>query len=1145
MNRAKTKKWVEAKKNAYDGDDWGDYDEYDEYGADQPAAPAMPPPPAPKGYGQRFDQPMRSFTDPRQPAAPLHPARRNSFEAGEEQRAFSASLATSPVDDYARTPFGNPPHAPAPTQPPYRQPSGAESDISDTPQHRRDFNPAALPPPLTTRVSTGPPTAPTSSPFPPRKSSIGQVESPIATSPRARAPSNPNKPLPFVRPSDIYKRHEEDKQRTSMDSARPAIDSLDTTSPPTSNEGAGFEAGRSLQPLETVSERKNQHFPSHDATQHNQEGTANQSSSQQWLPPVESLASFDNDFWPGGQQSQSLNPANNAPHTSPPGDQGFRSVVDQAFVRNDEQRSVPPTPISKSDSGVSRSNTDSTAGISPIMSRVPSGATAALKSRNQNGEGSTPVIVEEIGETGTPTSPPPNTNIRGGMSSPMHSRNISNSSIPLATPASIESPARSPVIAPQRNVPEPESAQISTLASPVSQASTREADIASAVLKNPDMPAPELGALEKESQKVYLASHDAQSPVSDVLPQSRSESPSKGRVQALAGKFGDVSPSRRGSTQSMESWENSRDNSRPSSPLKANAPNVQDPTSRPIAEREASFRPKLPGQWESYATSAATPYESDKELSKPKGAGVDNGASMPLQDVDFTPTTAKHSVSSTEPSDPLMALKVAGAAAAEALQASFGGQSSENPTRDIPHGDVLPRPLLVERTPSAMSSIPPTPPAKDTPGSEEPPPLPPLKEKALLPESRRTSGAHSSLERPAMLPQLSMDPSEEDRESDRLRKEIVASLTPQRSAEPMLQPTPPLGREHDGYFAGGSPQTPTNQDAARVSSTEGAPGTSKADPDSSIEAPSLLTRFSWENKAANMPKLQGQTHLNTDHQASRDIDHQGNISPPSVEPVAESQSQKAATADNEVGINAPSTPPVSPPTGLHVVNSANDPEAVDLPPRLNPDAAPATPASPPKEETPEQKTPEKPTTALRTSQLASSTANSQSPSAKSPTDKPLGFRDIVNMKSSSDRITTYNQTRDYWAHADHGLSAWVSSAIDANPDLASQPFTPSQPIKMSSASIRHRPTGSISLFGKHHSSQQTESGSPSTSHTPSASASNSFYGGSGGRNASIQMQTKGKDFLHTAGVLGGKGMTGAKGLFAKGKSRFKSDKVDK
>jgi hypothetical protein len=41
------------------------------------------------------------------------------------------------------------------------------------------------------------------------------------------------------------------------------------------------------------------------------------------------------------------------------------------------------------------------------------------------------------------------------------------------------------------------------------------------------------------------------------------------------------------------------------------------------------------------------------------------------------------------------------------------------------------------------------------------------------------------------------------------------------------------------------------------------------------------------------------------------------------------------------------------------------------------------------------------------------------------------------------------------------------------------------------------------------------------------------------------MQLKGKDLLHTANVLGGKGMTSAKGLFAKGKSRFGREKVDK
>lgn len=65
VNRSKTKKWVEAKKNAYDGDDWGDYDEYDEYGASEPDPYASAAPQA-HGYGQ----PGRSFTDPQRQAQP-------------------------------------------------------------------------------------------------------------------------------------------------------------------------------------------------------------------------------------------------------------------------------------------------------------------------------------------------------------------------------------------------------------------------------------------------------------------------------------------------------------------------------------------------------------------------------------------------------------------------------------------------------------------------------------------------------------------------------------------------------------------------------------------------------------------------------------------------------------------------------------------------------------------------------------------------------------------------------------------------------------------------------------------------------------------------------------------------------------------
>jgi hypothetical protein len=122
------------------------------------------------------------------------------------------------------------------------------------------------------------------------------------------------------------------------------------------------------------------------------------------------------------------------------------------------------------------------------------------------------------------------------------------------------------------------------------------------------------------------------------------------------------------------------------------------------------------------------------------------------------------------------------------------------------------------------------------------------------------------------------------------------------------------------------------------------------------------------------------------------------------------------------------------------------------------------------------------------------------------------------------------------------LNDWVSSAVSANPELATQSFPQAH-----SATSRHRTTPSISLFGK--SSKQTTQNSASPTQTASPATFTPSPAG-GGRSASGQINlAKGKDLLHTAGSLGGKGMTkgmtGAKGLFAKGKSRFGKDKVDK
>jgi hypothetical protein len=62
-----------------------------------------------------------------------------------------------------------------------------------------------------------------------------------------------------------------------------------------------------------------------------------------------------------------------------------------------------------------------------------------------------------------------------------------------------------------------------------------------------------------------------------------------------------------------------------------------------------------------------------------------------------------------------------------------------------------------------------------------------------------------------------------------------------------------------------------------------------------------------------------------------------------------------------------------------------------------------------------------------------------------------------------------------------------------------------------------------------------------------ANASQQGFSPGGAKITSQQVQAKGKEFLHTAGVFGGKAGKAGKGLLAKGKSRLRGaggDKVD-
>lgn len=1181
----KTKKWVQAKKNAYDGDDWGDYDEYDEYGVNQEPPSQEEQPAAQRYYAQHAEQPSRSFTDPYQQGLPLK-ARRNSFEHGEEQRAFSSSIPQQAQGQY----YEEPP----------RQSTGAGYEDDYSPEQQRDFSPTAMPPPLQTRISQVPAdftASPSNTQFPPRKSSIGQADAPTATSPRQRAGSQSDKPLPFIRPADIYRRVEEERvrERASLDSSRPSLDSL-SSRPRDDPASPQAEGGKLLPPLETVAERKSEYLPDFDAA-----------FAQNGKQPAQT----------GHSQPLVGHPSTMSPHD----DQGFRSVVDNAFIRNDDQRSIPPTPISKdSNSEMSRTNTGSTSGISPIMSRVPSSATSALKARNQTGaEGSTPAIAEEVNEA---TTPVPQTTSGFGSDATHHTppatthghaRNFSGASLPrsgFATPTRGDSPARLSVLAAPNDFPEPVTAQITSesldgpgemeggLQGPSPAYAIREADIASAMKSNPVGSSHQLSAAETQSQNTFLESHNAQSPIADALPRDRSESPSKGRVQALAGRFGDVSHSRRGSTQSntsrnsVQSWERSQDNSRAASPTKGSPGKPSSPTKE--------FRPHLPGQWESYATTAMTPSEhSDREQEQGYGR---NRVHSPLEEVDFTPTTDKRPVAEGGPSDftdPLTALRDAGAAMVHSIRTTVGLDDTSPDTQQTPkgqsnHGDVyLPRPLQLDRSISAQSTVPPTPPAKDTPRSEFPP-TPIAKEIGL--------GSDPQQVRPSLDPQLSMDPSVEDQESDRLRKEIVASLSPVKtSSTPFddtkrssLQPLDPsanrtssiLPSEYDTYWAE-EDQAPRNltHDVERTAPV--LPSTLAATPNThtdELAKPEILNRFSWEGNNTQIQPLTGHTQEPPAVESTKTLQEEKSISPAVghaddqerhqwSEGIADSYFGPGHTftvtkpdpiSVSELGQRSPTTPldhtrTLASPTreqtrspGLHVVNTEVDPEAVDLPPRFSADHQQAPRLS--QDDKPSSVVHPASDTALPaigTSNDTPKTPIAADFSGKSPTtDKPLGAREIATISSTAERIATYNSTREHWATADHGLHDWLASTLQSNPDLATQTY-PVQ--RMPTGSARHRHTGSLAILGKlggtSHNEQSTEQFNTTGSQVP-ASATSPTAGrpagpGFGGRVASQQMQLKGEKLLHTANVLSGKGMTSAKGLFAKGKSRFGRDKVDK
>ncbi|KAF4548540.1 Hypothetical protein D9617_27g045070 [Elsinoe fawcettii] len=1073
VNRNKTRKWTEAKQYNYDGDEWGGFDPYDEYGNyDDPAGPPQIP-----------------------------RARQHSFDRGEERRAFSAG--TGPPGQYQRGP---------------------------PPQQRRDFSqPAYAPAPLKSTQSPTGRGGPAAVPLRDEEEDDKKDGKPPAA-------------IPFIRPSDIYKRMEQERERErqSLDSSRPSIDSA-------SSKRTGTEPAASLS---AVPEKKAE--PSVPIEQPQKTDPPASTDTAPTLPDDMPRSSID----------------------------GFQSIVDRAFDRPDDN-SVPPTPISTSNSqktqeDLSRSNSESTTGISPIMSRVPSSNTDESRGRAaaMHRERAMSNITEEI-----PLEPPPKSaNRQTTPTAATHSRPDSvESFIPghtrkVSTPSPHASPARSPRMETTTNrrlsqplaaevteddVPEPASAtsNYSQSTYPASATSDRPA---------PAFPPPAASIGEKsptsETPVALKVGSRSSTPLTSPTEGRKSPFAGSSRVRDLAGRYNEIhEESRRNSQASIKSKTSYSSLRHKSSVGSGHAspepPASADPVSspgerleRPPYNPQPSFRPHLPGEWISTtdlrADPVAAPSSNLASTAEEKDLPKTPTAPSAPSEIDLTPKAAtvdRSASTKTSGSGPVDALKAAGAALGASLTSSVGtshqardfaspppkeettAPKDDQPKRSI--GDVYMRPLEFQRTASSIaSSDAPTPPAKDTPSIDE--------SAVSDPYFHRRPNRDS---RDSWEGSVGDEDEEDSKESDRLRREIVRSLTPQAQERATYEHT----RDQDAIDA------PDNlkdvQKAEGIQPTQSSPlrtAQSISDLPEVAEldgsgprmdaGPGLLNkRFSWESKPAssvnpsnlasevNLPQTglhvtnQEEPLLNeTPVAASDDVNRDRHLSASSVTPVPEGRSPVSPVANAEDGRPSTSENPPSP-----LLTGQAD--------RLSSDAN---------------------ATAQQEPIVAASGPGTSDPPAKIPS-----FREIANIKSAPERIDKYNVTRKQFAEMNTGLQGWLSTTIAANPDLSylTKPDANIVAGAPPPGAARHRQTPSIIKMAKGLGSKGDSPASPSgpegqTGPQPSRRTSNNFSGHSPQSSVNAEkMQAMGKDFLSSAGKLGGKGITGAKGWLAKGKQRLR------
>jgi len=169
-----------------------------------------------------------------------------------------------------------------------------------------------------------------------------------------------------------------------------------------------------------------------------------------------------------------------------------------------------------------------------------------------------------------------------------------------------------------------------------------------------------------------------------------------------------------------------------------------------------------------------------------------------------------------------------------------------------------------------------------------------------------------------------------------------------------------------------------------------------------------------------------------------------------------------------------------------------------------------------------------------------------SPTTPTSKQKIPPFREILAIKNTDARIRGYDDARRTFADMDTGLSNWLSGMLAQNPEYASlSTETYARPALQSQSTgfKGHKASPSISKLTKSFGS----GGDPfNPQRSASVNAGSSTTGTTAGGSVDMdKLQQRGKDLMKGASVLGGKAQSGAKGLLAKGKSRFGTQRESK